>query len=69
MKELGLILNTESWMGCEYIDKRRRVSQKKKGNMGKMLAVEMNILFAGTVRETVVLVFGFNYEEYEIRPD
>ena len=37
--------------------------------MGKMLAVEINILFAGTVRETVVLVFGFNYEEYEIRPD
>lgn len=36
--------------------------------MGKMLAVEMNNLFAGTVRETVVLVFGFNYEQYEIRP-
>ena len=41
---------------------------RKKGNMGKMLAVEMNNLFAGTVRETVVLVFGFNYEQYEIRP-
>lgn len=36
--------------------------------MGKMLAVEKNILFVGTVRETVVLVFGFHYEEYEIRP-
>lgn len=57
MEELGPILKPESWMGCEYIEKRRSIQEK--GNMGKILELEMNILFMGTVKDTVVLVFCF----------